>query len=228
MNLNVAYAEAVRVPQEMLYHLPDEVSWEQGAMVEPLSVALHAVNLTPLKLMDPVVIVGSGTIGLLTILAARLKGAGKIIVTDLSAHRLDVARRLGADVAINGGSEDAVEAIRAHTEGAGAPAVIEAAGITPTAKQSLMAARSGGHVTWIGNSEPEIQINMQQIVTRELTLRGAYGYNQEFGQAIAAIQTGRVDVEPLIEWRAALEEGPQIFHDLASGKRDSIKVILEP
>ncbi|HEX7594503.1 MAG TPA: alcohol dehydrogenase catalytic domain-containing protein, partial [Anaerolineae bacterium] len=89
VNLNGAYAEAVRVAQKMVYHLPAAMTWEQGAMVEPLAVAMHAVNLLPLRLMETVVIIGSGTIGLLAILAARLKGAGKIIVTDLSAHRLE-------------------------------------------------------------------------------------------------------------------------------------------
>src|SRR4051812_3403417 len=101
MTTHGAYAEAVRVPQEQLYRLPDNLSWEQGSLVEPLSVALHAVNLTPWNLMDTVVVVGAGTIGLLVLLAARLKGAGRIIVTDRSPHRLDLAQQLGADLVVN-------------------------------------------------------------------------------------------------------------------------------
>ncbi|MGE5262029.1 MAG: zinc-dependent alcohol dehydrogenase [Acidobacteriota bacterium] len=228
MNLNGAYAESVRVPQKMLFHLPDTISWEQGALVEPLAVAMHAVNLTPIRLMDPVVIIGAGTIGLLTILSARLKGAGKIIVTDALAHRLEFAHRLGADVTIDVTREDPVAAVQSHTNGTGAPAVIEAVGITPTVKQSLQMARNGGSVTWIGNSDPEVTINMQQIVTRELTVRGAYGFNQEFRLSIEAIETGRVDPTLLIEKRALLEEGPQIIHDLAKGSLDLIKVMLNP
>ncbi len=227
VNLNGAYAEAVRVEQKMVYHLPAAMTWEQGAMVEPLAVAMHAVNLLPLRLMETVVIIGSGTIGLLAILAARLKGAGKIIVTDLSAHRLEMAKKLGADVVVNVASEDPVEIVKAHTGGAGARAVIEAVGIMPTVKQSLLVARNGGSVVWIGNSDPEVTINMQQIVTRELTVRGAYGFNQEFADSIIAIQRGRVDVMPLIEMRAALEDAPQIFDDLAKGKIDPVKVMLK-
>src|SRR5919202_2750316 len=113
MNLNGAYAEAVRVPQQMVYALPDEMSWEQGAMVEPLAVALHAVNLTPFSLMDTVVIIGAGTIGLLTLLAAQRKGAGKIILTDLNAHRLEIARQLGADLVVNVKEQDPVSAVKA-------------------------------------------------------------------------------------------------------------------
>lgn len=228
VNLNGAYAEIITVPQKMVFPLPAEMSWEQGALVEPLAVAMHAVNLTPMQLMDTVVIIGAGTIGLLTILAAKMKGAGKIIVSDVSAHRLDFAKRLGADVVVNPSKEDAVEAVKAQTNGKGAPAVIEAVGITATTKQSLFMARNGGNVVWIGNSDPEITINMQQIVTRELTVRGTYGFNDEFGLSIEAIRSKRIDPTVLIEKRAALEDGTAIINDLAKGSADWIKVMLTP
>lgn len=228
MNTNGAYAEAVRVPQQQLYRLPDNVSWEHGSLVEPLSVALHAVNLTPLNLMDTVVIVGAGTIGLLALLAAKLKGAGRIIVTDRIPHRLELATQLGADLVINVAEQDPLAVVREATDGAGAHAAIEAVGISPTVQQALALTRIGGHVTWIGNSAPEVTLNMQQVVTREITIRGTYGYNQEFPQAIAALATGRIDVAPLIERVAALEEGPQLVHDLAKGTLDVAKVILKP
>jgi L-iditol 2-dehydrogenase len=204
------------------------MTWEQGAMVEPLAVAMHAVNLTPVNLMETMVIIGAGTIGLLTLLAARARGAGKIIITDALPHRLDFARKLGADVVVNAANEDPVEVIREETNGDGAPAVIEAVGISPTAKQSLVVARNGGNVTWIGNSAPDIEINMQQIVTRELTIRGAYGFVQEFADSIQAIDSGRIKPAQLIEQTASLEQGPQIVYDLAKGTQDSVKVMLKP
>jgi L-iditol 2-dehydrogenase len=228
VNLNGAYAEYVKVAQKMVFPLPAELSWEQGALVEPLAVSMHAINLMPLQLLDTVVILGAGTIGLTTILAARMKGAGKIIVTDMSEHRLEFARKLGADVVINPAKEDAVEVVKAQTHGNGAPAVFEAVGITATTKQSLMMARNGGNIAWIGNSDPEVTINMQQIVTRELTVRGVYGFNQEFGLSIEAIRSRRVDPTVLIEKRARLEDGTQIIDDLAKGKADWIKVMLKP
>ena len=228
VNLNGAYAEYVKVAEKMVFPLPAELSWEQGALVEPLAVGMHAINLMPLQLLDTLVILGAGTIGLTTLLAARMKGAGKIIVTDMSEHRLEFARKLGADVVINPAKEDAVEAVKAQTKGKGAPAVIEAVGITATTKQSLLMARNGGNVVWIGNSDPEVTINMQQIVTRELTVRGAYGFNDEFRMSIEAIRNKRVDPTVLIEKRARLEEGTQIIDDLAKGKVDWIKVMLKP
>jgi L-iditol 2-dehydrogenase len=197
-------------------------------MVEPLSVALHAVNRTPMELMDTVVIVGAGTIGLLTLLAARLKGAGRVIVTDLSQHRLDLAKELGADVVVNIKEQDPVAVVKEATGGAGADAAIEAVGIGPTVQQALAVTRIGGNITWIGNSAPDVTLNMQQVVTREITIRGTYGFNEEFGLAIEALRLGRIDVRPLIERVAPLEDGPGLVHDLAKGTLDLAKAVLKP
>ena len=119
--------------------------------------------------------------------------------------------------------------MQAHTGGVGAHAVIEAVGVTAAVKQSLAAVRTGGHITWIGNSQHEVELNMQQIVTRELTVRGAYCFNDEFGRSIEAIRRGDVfDVTALIETIAPLEDGPRLIHDLAKGNLEAVKVILKP
>jgi L-iditol 2-dehydrogenase len=228
MTYHGAYAEAVRVPQRQLHRLPANLSWEHGALVEPLAVALHAVNMTPLNLMESVLVVGAGPIGLLALLAARLKGAGSVIVTDRSRHRLELARRLGADLVVNVAEQDAVAVVREATGGAGAHVAIEAVGITPTVQQALEATRIGGHVTWIGNSAREVTLNMQQVVTREITIHGVYGFNEEFAQAIDALGAGQIKVAPLVEQIAPLEEGPQLVHDLAKGTLEAVKVILKP
>jgi L-iditol 2-dehydrogenase len=228
MHRHGAYAEAVSVPRRQLHQLPANLSWEHGALVEPLAVALHAVNATPLQLMERVVVVGAGPIGLLALLAARLKGAGTIIVTDRSQHRLELARRLGADVVVNVAEQDVVAAVHTATGGAGAHAAIEAVGITPTVQQALAVTRIGGQVTWIGNSAPEVTLNMQHVVTREITIRGVYGFNAEFAQAIELLASRRIDVAPLIEQTAPLAEGPQLVHDLAKGTLEAVKVVLTP
>src|SRR5262249_18413507 len=145
MHQHGAYAEAVSVPQRQLHRLPETLSWEHGALVEPLAVALHAVNATPLNLMEHVVGGGAGPIGLLVLLAARLKGAGNIIVTDRSPHRLALAQQLGADLVVNVAEQDVVAAVHAVTGGVGAHAAIEAVGITPTVQQALAVTRIGGH-----------------------------------------------------------------------------------
>ena len=118
-------------------------------------------------------------------------------------------------------------AVRAATDGLGADVTFEAVGYGATVQQALAITRTGGNVTWIGNSAQMIELNMQEVVTRELTVRGTYGFNMEFPRAIQAIASGRIDVAPLIEQVAPLKDGPQIVHDLAKGDLDQIKVILE-
>jgi L-iditol 2-dehydrogenase len=228
MHIDGAYAERVVVPEAMAVPLPETLSFENGSLVEPLAVAMHAVNLTAFELRDSVVIVGAGPIGLLTLLAARRRGAGTIIVTDRDPHRLEVAGRLGADHAIDVGSTDPAAAVEAATGGRGADAVFEAVGIAATVAQSVAVARPGGQVTWIGNSAPEVPLPMQQLVTRELTVRGSYGYVDEFAGAIDALAAGWIDAASMIECVARLDEGEDLFRQLAAGSLSAVKVVLVP
>ena len=228
MHFDGAYAEQIVVPEALLLPLADTLSYEDGALIEPLAVAMHAVNRTPFELMDFVVVIGAGAIGLLTLLAARLRGAGSIVVTDVSAHRLEVARTLGADLTIDVGSADPVAVIAGATDGRGADAVFEAVGIAATVAQSLAVARAGGQVTWIGNSAPVVEMPMQELVTHELTVRGAYGFAEEYEQAGDALAAGRIDVRRLVECVATLEDGPDLFGRLGEGSLAAVKVILTP
>lgn len=228
MHQHGAYAEAVAAPQRQLHRMPEGLDWTLGSLAEPLAVALHAVNQTPFQIGESVVIVGAGPIGLLTLAAVRHKGAGIVIITDQSPHRLALAKRLGADRVINIAQEDAVAAVQDATGGIGADAAIEAVGITPTVQQALAVTRIGGNVTWIGNSAPEVTLNMQSVVTREITIRGVYAFNQEFEQAVKLLHSGRLNVAPLIEQVSPLTEGPQVIHDLAKGTLQAVKVVLTP
>lgn len=228
MQFDGAYAEQILVPAAMVMVMPATLSYVDGALIEPLAVAMHAVNRTPFELMDFVVVVGAGAIGLLTLLAARLRGAGSIVVTDRNEHRLAMARSLGADLAINVDTADPVTIVRNATSGRGADAVFEAVGISATVAQSLATARSGGHVTWIGNSLPTVELPMQDLVSRELTLRGTYAFNDEFDQAADAIASGWIDIRRLIERTAPLDLGPELFRQLGAAELDAVKVILVP
>jgi L-iditol 2-dehydrogenase len=228
MHLDGAYAERVVAPEAMVVPLPETLTFENGSLVEPLAVAMHAVNLTPFALRDVIVIVGAGPIGLLTLLAARRRGAGTVIVTDRDPHRLEVAGRLGADLVIDVGSTEPVAAVEAATGGRGADAVFEAVGIPATVAQSVAVARPGGQVTWIGNSAPEVPLPMQQLVTRELTVRGSYGYVDEFAGAIDALAAGWIDGGSLIECVAGLDDGEDVFRQLAAGSLAAVKVVLVP
>jgi len=123
---------------------------------------------------------------------------------------------------------DPVAAIAGTTDDRGADVVFEAVGIAATVAQSLATARPGGQVTWIGNSAPEVPLSMQRLVTRELTIRGAYGFVDEFEEAAHALATRRIDASELIERVAPLEDGPALFRELAAGRLSAAKVILVP
>ncbi len=228
VNTQGAYADLVRVHKSMLYPKPEGMTWHQAAMCEPLSIAMHALSRTPLELMDTVVVVGAGTIGLLAMLCARLGGAGTIVVTDMSAHRLEVARRMGADVTIDVEEEDPVAEVMAMTDQSGADVAIEAVGLSKSVQQAQAMVKVGGHVTWIGNSDRMIEVDMQEVVTREITIAGTYGFTDEFERVIQSIGSGLLDVNPLIEQVSPLAEGPAVIRGLAKGELDLIKVILEP
>ena len=141
---------------------------------------------------------------------------------------IETARSLGADLTIDVTTQDAAELVLAATDGRGADAVLEAVGIAATAAQSLHLVRSGGDVTWIGNSAPTVQLGMQELVTRELTVRGSYGFREEFEQAADALAAGTIDVRRIIERLAPLEEGPELFRELGAGELDAVKVVLTP
>jgi L-iditol 2-dehydrogenase len=223
-----AYAELVSVPLRNLRRVPNTLDWQRAALIEPLAVAMRAANLTPLELGATVVVLGAGTIGLLTVLALKRKGAGKVIVTDSQAHRLELAFKFGADLTINSKEVDAVQAVRDLTNGRGADAVVEAVGITATVEHSIRMARNGGAITWIGNSAPSVELPMQEVVTRELRIQGSYGFGNEFDRALEMLASNSLNIEPLIEMTAPLEQGEEIITGLAKGSIQALKVVLTP
>ncbi|MCB0085721.1 MAG: zinc-binding dehydrogenase, partial [Caldilineaceae bacterium] len=158
---NGAYADQVVVHESMVLPKPDHVTFQQAAMCEPLSIAMHALSRTPVKQGDTVVVVGAGTIGMLAMLAARLKGAGRVIMTDMSPHRLEMAEEMGADLTINIKEQDPVQTVIDYTNGVGVDCAVEAVGITPAVQQAHKMTSNGGHITWIGNSDKMIEVDMQ-------------------------------------------------------------------
>jgi L-iditol 2-dehydrogenase len=228
MNAPGAYAEYVVWPEESLPALPDGLSYEAGALAEPLAVALHAVNSAAVKPGDVVFIAGGGTIGVLVHLLVWIAGAGRIIVSDLHPERLESARAFGADVVIDAGREDPVAVAREHTGGSGVDVAIEAVGAGTTARQTIEAVRNAGTVVWLGNSQDRIEIGMQSVVTRNLTIRGSYGMSgDEFGRALGLLADGRLPVGDIINRYASLDEGPVLFEELLAGPA-TIKCVMRP
>ena len=167
-------------------------------------------------------------IGLLVIQAIRLAGCSRVIATDLSDERLAVARQLGADVTINAKSEDVVQRVVELTGGRGADVALEVVGATPTIATAINSVRKGGAVTLVGNLAPKIELPLQAVVTRELSLFGTCGSSGEYPACIDYLTRGDIQVEPLITAKATLEEGADWFKRLYAGEPSAMKVILQP
>jgi L-iditol 2-dehydrogenase len=223
-----AFAEFVTVPARIAYPLPDSMSYAHAAMIEAVSVAVHAVSLTPIALDDTVVVVGAGMIGLLTLQAVRLAGAGRVFVFDVDDSRLELARSLGATRTFNSRSADVISQILDVTAGRGADAAMECVGSTVPVKLALDSVRKGGSVTLIGNVAPTIEFGLQSAVTRQIRLQGSCASSGEYPACISLISRGAIQVEPLISAVARLEDGASWFHRLYEREPGLLKVVLEP
>jgi threonine dehydrogenase-like Zn-dependent dehydrogenase len=171
-------------------------------------------------------------IGLLTLQAARLAGAGKIIVLDIDDTRLELARSLGATHAFNTRDADAVsrilDQIRDLTNGRGADAALECVGSTIPVKLALDSVRKGGAVTLVGNIAPTIELGLQSAVTRQIRLQGSCASSGEYPACISMIARGAIQIDPLISAVAALEDGPEWFDRLYNREPGLLKIVLEP
>jgi L-iditol 2-dehydrogenase len=222
-----AFAELVVVPQHIVFPIPDGLSFEHAAMVEPVSVAVHAVGRTPIRLGDRAVVVGCGMIGLLTIQAAKAAGCGVVFAVDLDDTRLERAARLGADVTISA-KDDVPAAVIAATDGRGADVAFEAVGAAKPIATAIESLRKGGILTLIGNVTPRVDVDLQAIVTRELTLFGSCASSGEYPLCLDLLGRGVIKVDELVTAVAPLEDGPAWFDRLYAREPGLMKVILQP
>jgi L-iditol 2-dehydrogenase len=222
-----AMADYVVVPASKTVLLPDGMTWDQAAMAEPLAVGIHAVRKAQMAPGANLLILGAGTIGLMTLQAARALGAGRVLVTDLLQDRLDLALALGADEAVNPSTTDLVAAL----EGAFGPwladVIIECVGIAATARDAVRVARKGTRVVLAGVFEEEVTLNLGLVQDRELELVGTLMYvDEDFPTALALLRDGQVRAEPLISHRFPLGQAAQAFAT-ADSREKALKVLIE-
>jgi len=225
-----AFAEQLAIPARILYKLPDSLPYDQAAMVEPVSIAVHAVQRTKIVPGSTAVVIGSGMIGLLVIQTLRWAGAKNIVAVDLADNRLELARRLGATHTINSGREDAAAVVNTLTGGLGADTAFEVVGFTPTLNLALATLKRGGTCVLVGNLSPKTQdFPLQAVVTKEITITGSCSSAGEYPLCLDLIARGEIDVKPMIEAVVPLAEGAGWFEKLSAkdgGKY--MKVILAP
>jgi L-iditol 2-dehydrogenase len=221
-----AFAEFIAVPERILYQLPEAMSFPEAAMLEAISVALHAVHVTGDVKGQTALVIGAGMIGLLTMQAARAAGAARVMIADIDTTRLNLARSLGVDEALNLSSAELTQEILKQTGGVGADVVLEAVGRNETIATAIDCVRKGGTVTLIGNITPKVELPLQKVVSRQIRLQGSAASAGEYPEAIELVASGQIKVTPLITAVAPLEDGPQWFKRLYAHEPNLMKIVL--
>jgi L-iditol 2-dehydrogenase len=222
-----ALAEFVAVPQRILHRLPQKLTFENAALVEPYAIALHAVGRAKVAPKSTALVVGAGMIGLAIVQSLKQAGCDEITVVDVASDRLAVAEKCGASV-INSGNGNALETILRRTQGRGVDVAFEAVGITATVDLAVRALRRGGVATLVGNVTPKIDFPLQIAVTRELTVLGSCASRGEYPACIDMLSRGVLNPLPLIGAVAPLSQGAEWFARLQRKEPGLLKVILQP
>lgn len=219
----------ILVREDMVLRLPDEVSFEEGAMVEPTAVALHAVHLADIQVGAKVLVIGGGIIGLVSALLAKKEGASYVALSETNEARGKKALSLGvADEFFDAKDEKAVEKMVERTEG-GFDIVIECCGNSPAVSSALMAVKPGGCVVLVGVSLGPVTIPTVLGVMRELTIKGAIAYTkEEFASVISLIAEKQIDVMPFVDEEIGLDEVQTAYEKLTSGTTAEVKILVDP
>jgi len=223
-----AFAEYVAVPERIVYKLPDTLGFAEAAMLEAVSVALHAVAVSKLEGGETALVIGAGMIGLLTLQAARAAGCSRVFVADIDATRLKSAAELGADKTLLLSGAELTKEILNLTEGRGVDVVLEAVGRNETIATAIDSVRKGGTVTLIGNITPQVNLPLQKVVSRQIRLQGSCASCGEYPEAMKLMTSGKIRVDTLITAVAPLSDGPSWFDRLHSGEPNLMKIVLDP
>jgi L-iditol 2-dehydrogenase len=223
-----AFAEFVTVPERILYTLPENLAFAEAAMLEAVSVALHAVRVSALEGGETALVIGAGMIGLLVMQAAKAAGCSHVFVSDIDASRLKMAKDLGADETLLASGDALVKEIQRLTEGRGVDVVLEAVGRNETIAAGIDSVRKGGTVTLVGNITPVVSLPLQKVVARQIRLQGSCASAGEYPEAMELVSSGKIKVAPLITAVAPLGDGPRWFERLHAGEPNLMKVVLDP
>ena len=223
-----AFAPYFIVHQDHAFRLPENISYEEGALIEPLSVAMHAVKKSGIRLGHSSAVFGAGAIGMLvSMLSKQASGVGSFIC-DIHPYRLEKALEMGAQMAINSREEDPVKVILESTDDLGVDKSFEAVGLDTTLIQSLQVLKRGGNATLLGIFEKtDINFPVNIFVQREVSLYGSQGYSWDFQDSLKMLANGSIDLKPLITHKVSLQNLQQGFDILLSPKNESIKVIVQ-
>lgn len=213
---------------KLCHKIPDNMTLEEAALVEPLSVAVHACRRSNVQIGKTVLICGAGPIGLVNMLTAKAMGAQKTCVTDIVQSRLDFAKALGADHCVLFNTKDVEQLSKRVEDVMGGPPdiTIECSGAELSIQLGLLATKSGGVMTLVGVGPRTISLPIMEASIREVDIRGVFRYANCHPVAISLISSGKVDVKPLITHRFKLEESIKAFEVASTGAGGAIKVVI--
>lgn len=212
----------ISFPAEYAFKLPENMSAEQGALVEPMAIGMNAALTGGVKTGDTVVVFGAGCIGLVTMLAAKAAGATKVIVSDVIPLRLEKALELGADAVINSREQDIVAEVKRLT-GAGPDVVLDCAGFNDTIRTAVQIAKPAATIVIVGMGTDEINgVPLSPINVKELKITSIFRYKNMYPRTIAAIAEGKIKVDGIVTKRFAFDQTPDAF---ASAAKDAVSTV---
>ena len=214
-------------PADFTFKLPDTVSLKQAAMVEPLATGVHASTKAQVKPGDIAVITGAGTIGFVTLLAARAAGCARVIVSDVDDAKLELARKLGAAVTVNVRSQNLVDVVKKETDGWGVDVAFECSGNQKVAPSLFEAICPGGRIVFIGMPVEPIAYDVTNAAVKEARVEHIFRYAHVFPRCVAMMGSGDVDVSPLITKTFGFEDSIRAFEFATKPPTGSVKVQIE-
>jgi len=224
-----ALAEYIAAPAHRCYIIPDGLTYEEASLAEPLSIAVHALNRTSMRVDNSILIIGGGIIGSLILQVAKRKTSGQIIVTDLIDQRLRLAESLGADITINAGIEDVHGRVMEATSGQGVDVAIEVVGLQKTVQQAVSSVKKGGSVVAVGLLERLMAVDMMKVVSGEVEIRGSYACaGDDYQTSLNLICNHKVNLEPFLAHIFPLEEVLKGFEAMAGDGDRILKAIIKP
>lgn len=224
-----AFCEYIAIRADFLYPIPDSLSDEKAALIEPFSVGLHAVRRGHLVPGETVVIMGMGPIGMLALAAAKASGASRVIGVDMEPFRLEIALKMGATHVIDASKEDAVAAVNRILGNQGADLAIETAGNGQAVRNAIGSVRRGGRVVLVGlPPQSETAVDIGHIVDGEIDIYGVFRYHNTYAAAVEMLSGDQIDLTPIITDDLPLESAAVAFEKAIHEKNRTLKIVIRP
>lgn len=232
-----ALAEYVSVKESNLLKVPDSVSFEDAATIDPCANAWHGLTRAGFKAGDSVCVVGTGPIGLFAAQIAHLNGAAKVIAVDVWDEKLEIAKKVGADFVVNSLKEDPVEAVHKATDGKGANVVIDFSGAPVAQKQAILMASKMGRVVFLGISHKGLELSEKEVDTimrGQLNIIGSWNSftdpypGEDWTESLKMFDEKGMTAKDIISHRLPLDEAPAIFEKIAAGNFFFNKIMFFP